>query len=1071
MTVLLRKEAINVRKYLRFPVFLLCVLAPLPASAQFNSTIQGTVTDSQGGVMPGATVRVTNTTTGLIRDLVSDGDGVFRVFSLGAGTYRVDVELAGFRKIQRDRVNVGISETKRVDFTMELSSVSETVTVAAAVPLVETEQGRVSGRVDRVQLQEMPLNGRNLYNLIALQPGVTGKGVSATFGAGGTGNDSFSGESAPRINASGQRDEANSFTVDDTSTNGVARGGITNLTPNAESVEEVRVVANNFSAVDGRNSGAQIQVITKGGTNHLRGSGSYYFQNDTLSSKNVFETEVPAFRKDQFGYSIGGPIVRNQVFFFTSYEGVRQSGARGASYSVETPEFRNFVLQTRPNTIAARLLRDFAPGIDPTSDFRDLGSPVPGQSTTGPADGIADVGTAFYVPNASRRGNQFNVRIDYEVSPGKDRLYGNVYRTTSYTVNGGIRPAFDVPVLETTHFANVNHTHIFSPTKLNELRGGMMRLVGTPDTPSHMEVPGITIAELPTAGFGTNAFPRGWWQTNWNFKDIFTWSHASHTWKMGGELRRMYGSAVNTTNYVPAYAFFGLLNFANDEPRQMTRYVDPRTGEPVTAYSELRQTEWAVFLNDDWKLNRNLTINAGVRYENYGTFVDKDGTLRNLILGSGSTFAERLASARVDLVDRFYPPDNNNVAPRLGFAWDPKGDGRTAVRGGYGIAYDRLMNLPAENYRHNPPLRASVSLGQVFGTAFTYSLGDPSRPFLGYPVDPALRVGLDSRNGVVGAKVAITAVDPNLKMPYAHNWFLGLQRNLVGGIVIDANYLGSAGRNLHNAYNVNRVVGDLLDGRLDGFNPSFSTINFITSTSKSVYHGGTVQLRRTFQQGFMLQGSYTFGRAIDDADIAVGTTNYQDAANLQADRAVAGYDVAHKLSLAGLWELPLFKESSGLAHRLLGGWQFAGYAIMQTGAPLNVRNDAAQTRTDFNADGNAGDRPNAPASSVKQSGWSTDEYLAGIFRASDFPAPANGQNGNLGRNAFRGPGFADVSLSLSKKFAVTTSVSAEFRLDAFNALNRVNLVDPVMDLNSSSFGRSTSQLAPRALQVGLRVRY
>jgi hypothetical protein len=485
-----------------------------------------------------------------------------------------------------------------------------------------------------------------------------------------------------------------------------------------------------------------------------------------VSAKNVFETAVPTFNKNQFGYSLGGPIVRNRVFFFTSYEGLRQSGARGSLFTVETPAFRNFVLQTRPNSIAAGLLRDFAPGADPTSNFRDLGSPVPGQSTTGPADGIADVGTAFYVPDAWRRGNQFNARMDYEVSPGKDRLYGNVYRTTSYTVNGGIRPAFDVPVLETTHFANVNHTHIFSPTLLNELRGGMMRLVGTPDTPPHMEVPGITISELTNAGFGTSSFPRGWWQTNWHFKNIFTWARSDHTWKVGGELRRMYGSAVNTTNYIPAYTFFGLLNFANDEPQQMTRYVDPRTGEPVTAYSELRQTEWAVFLNDDWKIGRNLTVNAGVRYENYGTFADKDGTLRNLIFGPGSTFVERLASARVDFVDRFYPPDNNNVAPRLGFAWDPTGDARMAVRGGYGIAYDRLMNLPAENYRHSPPLRASISLGEVFGTPFSYSLGDPSQPFLGYPVDAALRVGLDSRNGVVGAKVGITAVDPDLKMPY-----------------------------------------------------------------------------------------------------------------------------------------------------------------------------------------------------------------------------------------------------------------------------------------------------------------
>ncbi|MGH9311275.1 MAG: TonB-dependent receptor domain-containing protein [Vicinamibacterales bacterium] len=1046
------------------------LLAPREAHAQFGSAIQGTITDSQDAVVPGATVRVTNTTTGVVRDATTTADGVYRVLSLGPGAYRVEVEKAGFIKAQRESVNLGISETLRLDFALELSGVSESVTVATTAPLVETEQGRVSGRVDRIQLQEMPLSGRNLYNLIALQPGVTGRGVSASISGGGGADDSFAGESAPRINASGQRDEANSFTVDDTSTNGVARGGITNLTPNTESVEEVRVVANNFSAVDGRNTGAQIQVITKAGTNQFRGSASYYFQSDQLSARNVFETRVPEFSKNQFGYSLGGPIVRNRIFFFTSYEGLRQSGARGSNFTVETPAFRDFVQQTRPGSIAARLLRDFAPAADPTSNFRDLGSPAPGANVIGPADGIMDVGSVLFVPEGWRRGNQFSARADYELRPGRDRLYGQFYRTNSYAVTGGIRPAFNRPTPNTTHFGNINYTHTFSTSKLTELRAGVMRLVGLPDVPRHLEIPAINITGA--TGFGQAGYPNGWWQTNWHFKDIFTWVASSHMLKLGGELRQMYGSATNTTNYIPAYSFSSLLNFADDEALQMNRYVDPRSGEPVTAYSELTQTEWAIFINDDWKVTRNLTINAGVRYENYGTFKDSDDTLRNIVFGNGSTFAERLASARVDFVDQFYPTDHNNVGPRLGFAWDPTGNGHTAVRGGYGLAYDRLMNLPAENYRHSPPLRASVVLGQFFGTPqFTYSLGDPSRPYLGYPVDPALRVGLDSRNGVIGARVNLTTVDPSLKTPYVHNWFVGVQRELVMGIVADANYTGSAGRNLHNAYNVNRYVGDLLDGRFDGYNPSFGSINMVTSTSRSDYHGGTLQLKRNFRNGFMLQGAYTFGKAMDDADLAVGTTAFQDAANIGGEWALAGYDVAHKLALVGLWELPFFRTASGLTRTMLGGWQLAGSAIFQTGSPINVTNNAAFPRGDFNADGNGGDRPNAPASSVKQDGWSQAEYLAGIFQASDFPAPAAGQNGNLVRNAFRGPGYADVSLSLSKKFEIRSRVSAELRLDAFNAFNRVNLSDPNMDLSSTNFGRSTSQLAPRMFQTGVRLRF
>jgi hypothetical protein len=1060
----------SVCRLVLFPLVAL-LLAAGPASAQFSGAIQGTVTDAQKAVVADATVLVTNVQSGVARDATTSTEGVFRVPSLAPGTYRVEVIKSGFTNALRESVTVGISEIVRLDVTLEVSGVQENVTVTTNAPVVETEQGRVSGRVDRLQLQEMPLSGRNLYNLIALQPGVTGKGVSASISGGGGADDSFAGESAPRINASGQRDEANSYTVDDTSTNGVARGGITNLTPNTESVEEVRVVSNNFSAVDGRSPGAQIQVITKAGTNQFRGSGSYYFQNDKLSAKNVFETSVPKFDKNQFGYSFGGPIVRNQLFFFTSYEGLRQEGARGSNFTVETPEFRNFVLQRSPNSIAARLLRDFAPAVDPTSGFRDLGSPAPGAGI-GPADGIMDVGSAFFVPEGWRRGNQFNARADYELRPGKDRLYGNFYRTNSYAVTGGVRPEFNRPTPNTTHYWNVNYTKTFSSSRLNEVRVGMMRLVGLPDVPRHLEIPGINI-QGGVSGFGQSGYPNGWWQTNWHLKDIFTVVKSSHLIKMGGELRQMYGSASNTNNYIPNYTFSNLLNFADDEALQVQRYVDPRTGEPVTAFSELTQTEWALFIDDDWKVTRNLTINMGLRYENYGTFKDSDDTLRNIVLGQGSTIFEQIGNARVDFVDEFFAADNNNIGPRLGFAWDPKGDGKMSVRGGYGLAFDRLMNLPAENYRHSPPLRASVILGQQFGTPnFTYSLGDASRPYLGYPVDSALQVGLDDRNGIRGARVALTVVDPDLKSPYTHNWFAGVQREIPLGIVAELNYLGSAGRQLHNAYNVNRFVGDLAtDNTFTGFNPSFAGITMVRSNSRANFHGGTFTLRRNFKQGYMLQGAYTFGKAMNDADQAVGATAFQDAADIAADYAIAGYDVRHKLALVGLWEIPFFRNSTGLKQKLLGGWQLAGSAIMQTGNPINVTTTATFATGDFNGDGSGGDRPNAPTSGVKASGWSQEEYLAGIFRAADFPVPARGTNGNLVRNAYRGPGYADVSLSLSKRFQVTPKINTEVRIDAFNAFNRVNLSDPNMDLSNTNFGRSTSQLNTRAIQLGFRLRF
>jgi hypothetical protein len=1051
----------------RFFTWLLTMLAAPAAMGQFNSAIQGIVTDQSSAVVAGATVRVTNVDTGVSRESVTSQEGLYRVLSLGAGAYRIEVLKDGFRSAQRERVEIGISETARADFALELGALSERITVSDQAVAVETEQGRVSGRIDRVQLNDVPLNGRNLYNLIALQPGIVGKGISAALGAGGAGNDAFSGEANPQAYSSGQRTEANSFTVDDSSTNSAARGGITNLTPNADSVEEVRVIANNFSAVEGRNSGAQIQVITKSGTNTFHGGASWYFTNNTLSSHSVFEPVVPVFRRNQFGYNLGGPIIRNRTFFFHSYEGLRQSGARGAVATVETPQFREWVIGARPNSIAAKLLSEFEPVAQPVFSFRNAGAPRPGQIA--PPEGMPALGSAQFVPEAFRNGNQFTVRIDHELRPGKDRLYGNLYRTTSSTLNGGIRPAFNRPTDELTYFGSVNHTHVFSAAALNEFRAGVMRLRGLPRVPSRLDIPAISITGL--TGFSTNFFPAGWFQTNLNFKNVFSLIRAAHTFKMGGELRYVRSNSRNTSNYVPSYLFPNLLDFAHDDPLQVTRKVDPRTGTPATNVVGLRGREWALFFNDDWKITRNLTLNLGVRYENYGSPSEVNGLLRNFVFGTGDSFSDRLANGRADIVPTFFPTDNNDIAPRVGFAWDPGGKGRTAIRGGYGLAYDRLFMTPLLDFRDNPPLRADATLGRQFGTQALYSLGDPSKPDFGYPVDPALQLGLDSRNGIRGARVALRAVSPNLRSLYVHNWFFGIQRNIGHGVVVEANYIGSAGHKLYSVTNVNRYRGDLVDNRYDGLNPSFSTINLIESIANSIYHGGTIQARKLFGRGLTLQGAFTFGKVINDADDLVSISSVNDIGNRRLERAVAGYDVPRKLAIVGVWDLPFLQSSQSITAKLLGGWQFAGTGIFQSGNPMTVFSSAPWPRGDFNADGFNNDRPNAPAASVATSGWERSQFQSGIFQASDFPLPSPGTTGDLGRNRFRGPGYAQVDLSLSKRFGITDRFSSQLRIDAFNAFNRVNLNNPVLDLVNNNFGRSTSALTPRALQLGLRVMF
>jgi len=460
-----------------------------------------------------------------------------------------------------------------------------------------------------------------------------------------------------------------------------------------------------------------------------------------------------------------------------------------------------------------------------------------------------------------------------------------------------------------------------------------------------------------------------------------------------------------------------------------------------------------------------------VRYENFESPTEINRLLRDMVFGSGSSFSERLANATMQTVEHLYPPSPGTIVPRFGFAFDPDGRGKTSIRGGYGIAYDRLFMTPILDFRNDPPLRATATVGPQFGTSFTYALGDPTKAYLGFPIDPSLQLGVNEANGIKNVRVAVLVTDPNFKQAYTHNWFLGVQHDIGGRVVVEADYTGSAGHHLYENTNVNRFRGDLLtNGAFHGFNPYFSAVNFISSGSNSFYNGFNLHIRRAFRNGFNLQGVYTFSKAIDDADTLTNAQNYLDVANRGLDRGLAGFDVTHRLSLNGLWELPALANRNRLAKAVLGGWQLSGFAIFQSGYPFTVSN-GANPAGDYNLDGTGGDRPNAPLTPLPSSGYSRAQFLSGIFPTSAFPIPAPGKDGVLGRDTFRGPGFAEVDLSIGKRFAITERIHVGIRLDSYNALNHVNLNPPVSDLSNSNFGRSTSALLPRQYQGGARIEF
>jgi len=1037
--------------------FLTLLLAPL-VCAQFGSGIQGTVLDSTSAVVPGVEVVVTNTGTGVSREAVTSAVGVYRVLNLSPGTYSIRAAKEGFIAAQRESVVLTVDETRRVDFTLAVGSVVETISVTAAAAALETEEGRISGQIDTKELEELPIPNRNVFNLLSLQPGVTGRSL---------GTDNVGGSSTPQVHASGMRTDSNSTTIDDTNANSISRGGRSEVTPNVETVAEVRVVTNNFSAEQGRNMGAQVSVVTKSGTNEFHGTLWNFHRNNKFNSREFFDPVVPVYRRNQFGYGIGGPIVKNRTFFYTTFEGLRHTGSSSDTVSIETPQLRDYVLATRPNSIAAHIFDNFRPVADPTFNLVDRGTPLPGVNEwSSTPDGIPDTGTLRYARNSDSRSNQFTARVDHEISPGKDRFYAYFYRHDGRTINTPARTEMlGGYTVNAGTFGNVNYTRIISPTTVNELRAGVTRWIGNyctpldpqngplgektcPDIP-HKEVPEIVITGMDRIRDGHwSGYPAGWFPTEYQLKDTLSTIRGNHALKVGGELRYAKNILYHTRYLVPYYSFTSVLDFIDDEPQEMRRTVDPRNGQPIDTRNEQRIWEGALFIQDDWKVRRDLTINIGLRYDYFGPYTDPQGILRNLVPGSGTGF-ETIANAKVDVVDKAWNTDTLNLAPRFGFAWDIGAQGKNVIRGGFGMSYDRMATVYTAAYRENPPIAATAVLGQQVGSEFTYSLGDvsPGIPYgVSYPVDPALQVGLDERNGIRGSRIDVRVINNEFNNPYAYNWFFSTQRLLPGQMVVEASYIGSSGHHLVNISNINRYSGDLLDGRFDGFNPSFRQINMAQTASGSIYHGGTLAVRRQFSRGVSFQGSYTIGKVITDAEAEQGATSYYDAHNRAMDRAVASFDVPQRVAFMGVWEIPFLRTCPSLACKIAGGWQLSGYGVFEQGLPMNVTTSRSYPRGDFNADGTNADRPNAPAESLARSGFTQQQFIDGIFTAADFPLPASGTFGNLGRNAFRAPGFARVDLSLMKNFAVNERVNLQVRLESFNAFNRVNLDAPSTDM-------------------------
>jgi hypothetical protein len=1072
------------------------------AEAQFASAIEGTLTDSSGGIVPGATVTLTNLATSAAQTAHTNDAGYYRFSSLGNGLYSVRVTLQGFKTVIQDQIRLQVAETRTINLVMDVGAAAEEVTVQAAAPLVETAQGRVSGIIEESQIKDLPLAGRNFFSLVVLTPGVLGRATGGTQAYAQSSSDLYSNEFGVNMNANGARTESNNFLIDSSTVSSSQRSGVVNINPNTESVQEVRVSVNNFSAEYGRNGSVLVNIVTKSGSNTPHGGASYYYTNDGLQAKNPFERTTPEFSRKELSWGGGGPIVRDRTFFFVSGDLLRSSVAISRDTTVITPQFGNFMRQARPNNLSTLVVNSFPAAFTPDRSFRTAGQilnsactgSTPISSSIGSiACDFPVIGVGTWNDTSPRDGLQWTARVDHTFNTGKDRLYASINRTTTDKVGFGepsVYPAFTAPSPTSSMHVNTNYTKILSSTLLNEASFSWVRPWGELTNP-HAEVPGITVGGITgyQQGFGPNEFV----QNSFEWRDVVTWTRRSHNLKIGGAYTREHADNDSSRTYNrPTYDFNNVFDFANDTPRLQAQVgMNPVTGGGVPVLTRFHRTQSvSTFVQDDWKVRPNLSVNVGLRYEAFLNVYDASGDMANIIMGSGGDLRAQLQGAHV--VERHYYLEGglwsggqHTLAPRASFAWDPRNDGTMSIRGGLGRSYDRMSNQIWDSEHLNLPGFAIASVLASDPTARpVFGLGRNNQMPYDFPRPIGLTGGLNPFGGLANGRGLVHVVDPNFKNMYLDNWFVGFQHALGRTMAVEADYLGSRGRNAYRKFDINRFNGDMLDGRYDGILPGFSQINYTESTDRSDFHGGTVAFKVN-RAAVKLGAAYTFGKATDLSS-SFSAAGRPDAYGLpDQDKGPADFDVRQKIVLSANWLLP--SPAGGLARALGGGWQLAGTLLRQTGTPFSVVctgrgfiavRDAAGTIVgnsgcDFNADNfTANDRPNVPSFGDSKSGLSNDDFLAGIFTAADFPIPAPGQPGTLGRNTFRGPRYFNVDLMLAKvirvPFALGEGGSLQLRFESFNLFNTVNLNNPDNNMISATFGRSTSAQPGRIVQFSTR---
>ncbi|HEY6190390.1 MAG TPA: TonB-dependent receptor [Pyrinomonadaceae bacterium] len=1034
-----------------------------------RATVRGRVTNITGAQLAGASIKLVHAATNETRSLRTGAEGEFSIPQLPPGAYRLEIEANGYGKYARE-FELQVNQTQQLDVTLEVGPLAvEVVNVTDSLPTIQKDTAAIGTVIENRQVVGLPLDGRNFYELSLLVPGA----VPAAPGSAGSVRGDFS------FSVNGAREDGNNFLLDGVY-NVDPKLNTFGVLPSVDAIREFEMLTSTYDASFGRNAGAQVNVVLKSGSNQIHGSAYEFFRNGALDARNYFapsDQPAPQYQRNQFGFSLGGPIRRDRSFFFVDYEATRAREGITRVTNVPTLAERNGDFSQSalsPAPLDPLTGQPFTGGVIPTARINPIGRalanlyPLPNRAV--PFQNFVSS------PTQRDRNDTFDVRLDHALSLRSNLTFRYSFgdRNLFEPFTGAtfsLVPGYGATIPRRSQNIMLSETHVFTPAFINDVRLAFNRValsviqenagtsinhqVGLPELSSNARDFGLSLINVtgfsPLGHEGNN--PQNSITNTYQLLDTATYARGSHLFKFGLDFRFVQQNAFRDVQSR------GFLTFSQSAGLTGNALADLLLGSPfitggarVDNAQHLRTNSYNFFVNDSYRVTPRLTLNAGLRYEYNSPSVDTEDRAN---IYDPATRA--LVAVGTNGVPRSgYTPDKNNFAPRVGLAWTLGASGRTVLRAGYGVYYDQSALAPGEALYFNAPY---FDFNLYFSLpGLPLSVNDPFPSFFPVPLpDSAL------------------AIQRDLRTAYMQHWSFGLQRDLGGSRVLEVSYVGSKGTKLLAGRDINQGQLTTLPFVIRPV-PQFDDINILESRANSNYNSLQVRFQQRLDFGLSFLSSYTWSKSIDDASgffTSAGDPNFpQNSFDVRQERALSNFDVRHRLSVSYSYDLPFgrgraFLSDAGLLSKVFGRWQMNGILTLQTGRPFTVAllpeiDNSGTGRSTLGFLGN--DRPNV----VGQATLSprTPERW---FNIDAFAFPPRGTFGNAGRNILTGPGTENVNISLLKNMTLRERLDLQLRAEVFNLFNHPNFNLPDNFLGSPTFGRILSAQSPRHIQFGLKL--